>query len=1235
MIRIKNIVAQGGYSYNKYLKKQLAEVMDNAFAHKQYNMADLDKSQVIELEDGRVVPVENLQRYTRITGALFDRWGMTKETYLTDSKIDQICALELGEDERTAGQIKPVLRNYKTVMGADGYPIEVDKTDIGRGYYQDQYGEKIKFDKKDVKTKSGFKKKTAIELVFSMDPSFSHATALMDEADKIKAAKLWLDCAEQSYKECFHEYLESYHGVKGETGASLYFHNDNRLSQSMDHVHLNISNLIRLEDGTIMSIEMPAMRQKNFHQAMDAMAKNLFVNKWQEQFGDKFAVEAYDKEKQAISTKDKFQTQEIDNYRVAFTNDILEAIRQRSKSKELIDKAISQQKRDEYERAELKRMAVQEQIAALDEKIKGVELPTNYGTILSHGKALFKPDDSSSMSYFVEIELANGKSKKIWSKDLEKAVAEKSLRVGDFAGFSQTGEKAIKVKDKDGQWVDAVKKTWEGFDLTAHKNEMNTLAELDGRIKAINKAHESAIKVIDSAKNRDAVWLSIKLKKKAIGKELKDVELHKEAVQLGSTMKSEQERGQVYVAKDDETLLDKLTNTNPFFTKFDLIIELSKTEAMGSSAAKLAEAKLKEWADMGLLVSKQHKEVEELSGKKAAQKIGKKSKQSAKKKEPEHPTQFTTKKIALQELQNVKTAKKLVLTKGFQGVTDYRKAVADAIKAQPKGRRFNALQVELMKAVLEPNGSRMVLCEGFPGTGKSTVMGGAIEIMQQQAGTHCLVLAPTGKVAASAGADTTANHTGTIDQWLIGMDSGKTSIANNSVIFIDEAGMIGTKNYNKFLNHINKAVEAGIDVKVVLIGDTNQIQSVQAGNTYTNIIKNNQHDVHYLRNIIRQKDEISLAIAKTTSLSEVAAEDMATVKKSGSHVEKSWQMIEDSKRLLEFDTTTEKNEAIADRYIADNNKAVEKVILCATNEDVKALNEIIQDKRLASGEIGGKSIENHEESFYVGDRVMVNKNSKEYKNGDFGIVSKIHADGSFDIEFGEGKDSKIKTMKDTSKIALAAAISIHKSQGLTVNSVILNATETSVVDQELWNVAQTRARFITYTAVVKSEKLKVLEAFKRENSKVNLYELGVEIEAKEQDAARRAHTPTQVAPEKVATLDKSIEATKTATAAIQAKAVVPMPTATDTPAPGRPNLMAQLRAKFRSFGKISNAMFTPRKPPVAIIKQRQAEMAAKQAQAQQQVKATQQVAVQQETARQAQIAQKAALKKTKSHGMQL
>ncbi len=131
---------------------------------------------------------------------------------------------------------------------------------------------------------------------------------------------------------------------------------------------------------------------------------------------------------------------------------------------------------------------------------------------------------------------------------------------------------------------------------------------------------------------------------------------------------------------------------------------------MGSKADEIAEKKLKEWADTGLLVSEQIRPKEDAKPKRKKTF----SKQSAQKKEAEYPMQHTTKKLARMEYMNVKTSTKLVENMTYAGVQEWRKHVADAIKAQPKGRRFNGLQVELMKAVVEKEGSRLVLCEGFP-----------------------------------------------------------------------------------------------------------------------------------------------------------------------------------------------------------------------------------------------------------------------------------------------------------------------------------------------------------------------------------------------------------------------------------------------------------------------------------------------------------------------------------------
>ena len=208
-------------------------------------------------------------------------------------------------------------------------------------------------------------------------------------------------------------------------------------------------------------------------------------------------------------------------------------------------------------------------------------------------------------------------------------------------------------------------------------------------------------------------------------------------------------------------------------------------------------------------------------------------------------------------------------------------------------------------------------------------------------------------------------------------------------------------------------------------------------------------------------------------------------------------------------------------------------------------------------------------------------------------------------------------MKDPKKVSLAYAISIHKSQGLTINTAIPNLSASPIADQELWNVAMTRARYVTWVAVVKSEKAKVLEAFKRENSKVNLYDLALEL-------AQQAKQAPAVTPNQVAALDATIQATQAATAAIPST----------TTQPGRFSVLTALKAKLKSFGKISNAVFAPRKPPIAIIKQRNAAIAAQQVQTAQQVKAVQQAKPQQQPTPQP-TPQRVGVKKQKGKGMQL
>ena len=69
-----------------------------------------------------------------------------------------------------------------------------------------------------------------------------------------------------------------------------------------------------------------------------------------------------------------------------------------------------------------------------------------------------------------------------------------------------------------------------------------------------------------------------------------------------------------------------------------------------------------------------------------------------------------------------------------------------------------------------------------------------------------------------------------------------------------------------------------------------------------------------------------------------------------------------------------------------------------TNKTVDTLNAQIQVQRNKAGELGAK-LEVAGEEFYVNDRVVIQKNNKEVKNGDFGTIKEIAKDGSLVIAF--------------------------------------------------------------------------------------------------------------------------------------------------------------------------------------------------------------------------------------------
>ena len=137
---------------------------------------------------------------------------------------------------------------------------------------------------------------------------------------------------------------------------------------------------------------------------------------------------------------------------------------------------------------------------------------------------------------------------------------------------------------------------------------------------------------------------------------------------------------------------------------------------------------------------------------------------------------------------------------------------------------------------------RYVVIQGIAGTGKS-VSAEAIKDIYLKKGYEVQGLAQTHK--ASDGLSEVGIDSKTIAKWA---NEGAT-FEKNSVVIIDEAGLISSKDMLKIMNAAEKA-----EAKVILIGDQLQMRSIEAGGPFV-LIQDHGADKAVLNTVMRQENQ--------------------------------------------------------------------------------------------------------------------------------------------------------------------------------------------------------------------------------------------------------------------------------------------------------------------------------------------------------------------------------------------
>lgn len=408
------------------------------------------------------------------------------------------------------------------------------------------------------------------------------------------------------------------------------------------------------------------------------------------------------------------------------------------------------------------------------------------------------------------------------------------------------------------------------------------------------------------------------------------------------------------------------------------------------------------------------------------------------------------------------------------------------------GIKYESKQRDAIR--LSAKGGLTVLTGG-PGTGKTTAVKGIISYFERKK-LDIMLAAPTGR-AAKRMSDLTGRDAKTIHRLLEVEwgDGNKASFRRNmqnpleaDVIILDEVSMVDVFLFSAFL----AAVRFGC--RLILVGDSDQLPAVGAGNVLSDIIASGKVPVVTLTEIFRQAKE---SLIVTNAHSVIAGE----------------KPVLDS-RTNDFFFMNRENPLAAAKTVAD--LCVERLpkaygysptgdiqVLCPSRRGdcgTINLNRRLQgllnppDSKKPEVKAAGRLLR-------CGDKIMQIKNNYDIPwekgaesgsgifNGDIGIIKSIDIPNeNMLILFDDGKEVNYP-LAYASELELAYAVTVHKSQGSEYTAVIMPVSDvpTKLLYRNLLYTAVTRAKKMMII-VGSRTKLEAMVENNRQNKRYSMLE---------------------------------------------------------------------------------------------------------------------------------------------------
>lgn len=395
-----------------------------------------------------------------------------------------------------------------------------------------------------------------------------------------------------------------------------------------------------------------------------------------------------------------------------------------------------------------------------------------------------------------------------------------------------------------------------------------------------------------------------------------------------------------------------------------------------------------------------------------------------------------------------------MLKEGIKRKSDYTVEI-EAVAAR-HGITYEQCQIDAINACMN---SRVFILTGGPGTGKTTALNGVIDLFSSR-GMTIKLAAPTGR-AAKRIEEVTREPAQTIHRLLeADFTTGTTIFGRDAanplecdVLIIDEMSMVESLLFASVLKALKKTT------RLILVGDSNQIPSIGAGNVLKDLIDSKRVPAVELTEIFRQ----SAGSRIVTNAHRIINAEMPDLSDG-----EDFSFIPVYKENDKVKTAVSQYKELMKQFPENGVQ-----VLCLSNigtVGTKALNKVLQQE--LNPPAPDKTELNHFDSvFRLGDRVIQIKNdyNAEWKqngeefrgifNGDVGTIIAVDKQKrAVQVDF----DGKKVQCQDgmLNNLMHAYALTVHKSQGGEYPAVILVLP---------YGMERLSRRNIFYTAVTRAK----------------------------------------------------------------------------------------------------------------------------------------------------------------------